>query len=325
MQAIVAITLPFFALVLLGWVAGRRGWVPGSAVPGLNGYVLFFALPAMLFRAGQGLPVADLLAPARLLVLAIVGMALVALAIGWSRRQGVDRANAAFGSLVAAFPNSGFMGIPLMLALIGPAANGPVIASMLVDMFITSSVALTIAQWDARGGGSHLATFGRALKAPLGNPMPWSIALGALFSWQAWQLPGPVARLVGMLADSASPVALFTIGAVLARAAAQAKAGEIEHGPRADVLGLVALKLLAHPLLMAAALTAARGLGMTLQPLEFTTLVLTAALPSASNVALLTERFGADTARVVRVILWSTVIAFASFTAAAHLLGVRPA
>jgi predicted permease len=43
--------------------------------------------------------------------------------------------------------------------------------------------------------------------------------------------------------------------------------------------------------------------------------VLVAALPSASNVSLLAERFGADNGRIARIILWSTAIAFLSFSA----------
>ena len=50
-------------------------------------------------------------------------------------------------------------------------------------------------------------------------------------------------------------------------------------------------------------------------------LVLAAALPAASNVSLLAERFGADNGRVARVILWSTAVAFFSFSAVVALLG----
>jgi len=49
MQAILAVTVPFFALVLLGYLAAQREVLPESAIPGLNAYVLFFALPWMLF------------------------------------------------------------------------------------------------------------------------------------------------------------------------------------------------------------------------------------------------------------------------------------
>ena len=63
MQAILAVTVPFFALVLLGWIAARAGPLPESAIPGLNAYVLFFALPCMLFRFGASLPLARLADP----------------------------------------------------------------------------------------------------------------------------------------------------------------------------------------------------------------------------------------------------------------------
>ena len=52
MQAIFSVTVPFFALVLCGYLASRTGALPSSAVPGLNVFVLYFALPCMLLRFG---------------------------------------------------------------------------------------------------------------------------------------------------------------------------------------------------------------------------------------------------------------------------------
>ena len=49
-------------------------------------------------------------------------------------------------------------------------------------------------------------------------------------------------------------------------------------------------------------------------------MVLVAALPSASNVAVLAERFGADTGRIARIILLTTALAFLSFSGAVNLL-----
>ena len=73
MQAILAVTIPFFALVLLGWFAARSYWLPESAIPGLNAYVLFFALPCMLFRFGSSLPFARLADPVRRAVYVVAG------------------------------------------------------------------------------------------------------------------------------------------------------------------------------------------------------------------------------------------------------------
>ena len=64
MLSVLLITFPFFALVLCGYLAARRGVLPQPAIPGLNAFVLYFALPCMLLRFGARLPVAELLDPA---------------------------------------------------------------------------------------------------------------------------------------------------------------------------------------------------------------------------------------------------------------------
>ncbi|HSW06578.1 AEC family transporter, partial [Aquabacterium sp.] len=61
MQAILAVTIPFFALVLAGYLAARRHVLPESAIPGLNAFVLYFSLPCLLFRFGMNTPVLQLL------------------------------------------------------------------------------------------------------------------------------------------------------------------------------------------------------------------------------------------------------------------------
>jgi predicted permease len=66
MQPILAITVPFFALVLCGWLAARVGVLPDSAIPGLNAFVLYFAMPCMLLLFGMATPLFELLNPALL-------------------------------------------------------------------------------------------------------------------------------------------------------------------------------------------------------------------------------------------------------------------
>jgi malonate transporter and related proteins len=320
MQAILAVTLPFFALVLCGWLAGRLHVLPESAIPGLNSFVLFFALPCMLFQFGARTPVATLLDPTMLVVWSIAALAIVGLSFAWLRNRGVGEKDAAFGALVGAFPNTGFMGVPLMTALMGAAAAGPMMLTMLVDMFMTTSVCLVIAQWHT---SAHLPLRRRlidALRGPVSNPQPWAIALGAVFSATGAALPAPMARVVELLAGAASPVALFTIGAVLWRSGLHVHT----RTPIAQVLPVALIKLLLHPALVLALGVAAMAAGAPLSGFHLTVLMLAAALPSASNVSLLAERFGADNGRVARIIMVSTVLAFGSFTALAWRAGARP-
>ncbi|MDO5289489.1 MAG: AEC family transporter [Pseudomonadota bacterium] len=327
LASIFAVTFPFFALVLCGYLGARSRVLPLEAVPGLNAFVLYFALPCMLFRFGSGTPLARLFDPVVALLWLGCGLGLVALAVWWARRRGASWPDAAMGALVAAFPNSGFMGVPLILALLGEAAAGPVMATLLVDLVVTTSVCIGLAHVGAAPGSGQgdgaCAAVVRALKGVLRNPMPWAILLGALAGWLELALWQPAARVVHMLADAASPTALFAIGAVLARSQMQVRmteGGRVHAAPRGDVGAIVAAKLLLHPALVWGAGAAAVGAG-GLAPGALAPLVLAAALPSAGNVTLLAERFGADNGRVARIILWTTALAFVSFSAVVALLG----
>ena len=325
MQSILAVTIPFFALVLCGYLAARRQVLPESAIPGLNGYVLYFALPCMLFRFGAGTPVFDLLNPVVLAVYLAAGLLIVFFTIAVTLSERVQLKDAAFGALVAAFPNTGFMGVPLLVALMGTAAAGPVICSILADLFVTSSLCIALAQaavvkdGRARQGPKQAAL--RALRGALSNPLPWSIALGAVFSVTALKLPGPLDKVVEMLAASASPVALFTIGAVLWRSSQHAHT----RTPVAEFLPVALIKLFVHPLLVFLLAASAHALGAPLSKFQLIVLTLAAALPSASNVSLLAERYGADNGRVARIIMSSTMLAFVTFSALAWAFGVQPA
>ena len=318
MTAILAVTVPFFALVLCGYLAGRWHVLPESAIPGLNAFVLYFALPCMLFRFGLGTPIADLLNPAVLAVYVLVALLMVGFTVAMTLGRKITLKDAAFGALVAAFPNSGFMGVPMLTALVGPAAIGPLVCSLLADIFITTSLCIGLAE--THGAGGWRTAVKRALAGATKNPQPWAIALGGTLRALDIRPPGAVETVVRMLADAATPVALFTIGAVLWRA------GQHAHHRTAlrHFVPPALFKLLLHPLLVLLGCAAARQLGAPLSAQQAMVLTLTAALPSAANVALLAERFGADNGRIARIILTSTVAAFASFSLLAWAFGVQP-
>lgn len=316
MLSILLVTFPFFALVLCGYVAARRALLPQLAIPGLNSFVLYFALPCMLYRFGASTPIAQLLDFSLAVVYLLCALVMVALTITFTRKGRIGWNDASFGALVASFPNTGFMGVPLLVALLGAQAAGPAIVTIVVDLLITSSLCIALSRLDSADAHGAEVAAANALKGVAMNPMPWAIVLGGLSSGFGVVLPGPVMQTVGLLADAASPVALFTIGAVLARS----QMNNQQPTPLKDYVPVALLKLVLHPVLVGGAGFAAMALGVPIQPFALTVIVLVAALPSASNVALLAERFGADNGRIARIILLSTVLAFFSFSAAVALL-----
>jgi malonate transporter len=320
MLDVLRVTFPFFALVLCGYWAARRQMLPFEAIPGLNGFVLFFALPCMLFRFGANTPIAQLLDAGAFFMYLFCALVMVAFVVAISLNKRFGWNDAAFGALVGAFPNTGFMGVPLLVALLGSAAAGPAIVTIVIDMVITTSLCIALSRLDGAGQQGVSQAAKNALLGVVKNPMPWAILLGTVFSAFQIDLPGPVDKTVALLGDAASPVALFTIGAVLARS--QKIAHHAQHGPLTwqDYVPVALIKLLLHPVLVLVVGLAAISMGVPIDAFALKVMVLVAALPSASNVAMLSERFGADNGRIARIILVSTAAAFLTFSGAVALL-----
>jgi predicted permease len=316
--------VPFFALVLMGWAAARGRVLPLEGIPAMNSFVLYFALSAMVFRlaASGALMQGGLFG--LLLAYGIGGAIVAGVALVWSMRAGLVRRDGGLLALVTAFPNTGFLGLPLLTGLLGPQAAGPVAATLIVDVLLLSSLCLAWAHShgprEALGDDPMEAWHAAqaSLKGALRNPLLWSMAVGMAFAWLGLPLPGPVDETVRLLALSATPAALFTLGAMLARS--QMQAGPASGGP--TVWALALMKLVLHPLLVYGAGRALQQAGVPVPSSGLLALTLAAALPSASNVSMLAEREGANMALVARVILWTTAAALLTVALWAHGLGV---
>jgi predicted permease len=312
MVAILNVTAPFFALVLCGYLAARYRALPENAVPALNTFVLYFALPCMLFRFVSGTPFHDIVNGPVFFAYMATGLAMLGIFAGAMRfSAGESVRDAAFAALAVSWSNWGYMGIPLIPALLGAAALAPLIAAGMADLLVVISAALALASLGHRGEGGVRTALVGAVSHVARNPLAWAVIAGGAFSAFAWRLPSFVDQFARLLGEAAGPVALFTIGVSLYRPATPAWG--------AGVLAIVLSKLVVHPLL--AGVVAA--FAFRLAPLEIHTLVLAAALPVGGSVFLFAERQGANAERIAAAILVSTALAFGTFSILCWILGVR--
>ncbi len=307
--SILEVTFPFFALIAAGYVATRLRLLPLESIPGLNAFVLYVALPCMLYRFAATTPIVRLLDAGTSTTWLACAVTMVALAVATARRFGRRWDDASFGALVVAFPNAGFLGVPRLVALFGPRASAPVIVAITIDQIVTTSLCIGLSQLDDRDGQRAARTTLQALKGVAKNPLPWAIALGCVATATGLEAKPPLSGVIDMLALAAAPVALFTIGCVLARPTSAATPSR-----QARDVGVMALyKLVVHPALVYAVGLVARRIGLPLDDFTLSVLVVLAALPSASSVTMLAERFGADATRVARIILVTTIVSFFTF------------
>jgi hypothetical protein len=310
METVLGVTLPFFALILLGFVAARRSWVPTEAVPAFNGFLLYFAVPAMLFRFSANTPFREIANVPYFFAWGIAGVGVLLLVAWVARRFQRERLrDAAFLGLSAAVANAGFLGVPLIVALLGERAAAPAILAIVADLVIVGSAGLVLAEMDGATRSGWKADLRDALVRIFLNPFLISMIAGALFSGMGWKLATPLAEIVKLLADAAGPSALFAIGVSLVRPDAPL---------RTPTLALpIAAKLLVHPAIVWLAMHLAG-----VDPFPAMVAVLIAALPSAGWVFIFALRYEADAGRVSAIILLTTALAFVTFSALVWILGI---
>ncbi|KPP93179.1 MAG: putative permease [Rhodobacteraceae bacterium HLUCCA08] len=300
-------TLPFFALIGLGWGAGVTGFFPPEATAWLTRFVFYFALSAMLFRFAANLSLSEIL-DWTFIAAYLWGTALVyllATAVAMLRRLSV--AEAAVEAQCAVIGNVGFLGIPMLALLLGEAAVGPVLLVLAVDLIVFGSliVILITGSRDGRISPGVLRTVGLGL---LRNPMIVSIGLGLAVSALALPIPAPVNDFLATLGAAATPGALFAIGASLASKSAE----------RVAVAGWLSFaKLVLHP----AAVAFAALVMLPVEPYAAGVMIAAAALPVAGNVFILAQHYGVAPMRVSAAILVSTTASVLTVSLVIALVG----
>ncbi len=293
-------TLPFFALIGLGYLAGRARFFGPEATAALTRFVFYFALSAMLFRFAANLSLSEVFSWGFVFAYLSASMTVYLLATGVALWRGTGIEVAAVEAQCAVIGNVGFLGVPMLVLLLGEAAAGPVLLVLAIDLIVFSSV-ITLIITGARGGKMGVRTLGVLVVGLLRNPMIVSISLGLGWGATGWVLPIPVDEFLGTLGDAATPGALFAIGASLA-------------GRGAERLGvatwLAFAKLVLHPVVVAVmALWVFR-----IDPVAAGVMIAAASLPVAGNVYMLAAHYGVAPQRVSTAILISTAFSVLTVT-----------
>lgn len=291
MLAVFLKTLPFFGLIGLGWLAARTRFFPEAGAIWLTKFVFYFALSAMLFRFAAGLDLGALF-DARFVAAYLAGSLLVWFMGLWvARARGLPVPEAAMEAQCCMTGNTGFLGVPMLVVLLGERAVGPVLMVLTIDMLVFSTL-ITLIFHAGRSGGLRAGAVLPVLRGIVANPMILSMVAGLAWAQMRLPIPGPLDEFLAMLGAAATPGALFAIGASLAGRSVQRLA------PSAW-LGFA--KLVIHP---AAIGIAAWLLGV--EPFAAGVMIAAAALPVAGNVYILAQYFGLAQQRVSAAILIST-------------------
>lgn len=309
MSAILDSIVPLFAVIFLGYFAGRARYLGEAGIRGLGAFVFNFAIPPHVFRlmaeteldqiTEWGFLGCYLLAQATVF---IAGAGVGRLVFGM---RAAEMTIQAFGS---AFSNGVMLALPLLLWLFGDAGGVPALLIITLDVIVFSSVTVLLEvsrRGDLRAGSRIVA---QAARSVLVNPIIMATVLGILYSLSGLALPGVVEQTLSFIGGAAAPSALFALGASLSLRRIAGRLGAAGT--------MVAFKLFLHPLLAWLAFTYL----LDLDPLWRNAGVIFAACPVGLNVFVFAQHYEVAIETASSAILISTSLAMLTVTALLLLL-----
>lgn len=308
MLAVLTITAPIFILIALGFISARIALLNREQIRGMGGFVINFALPALVFKALADRSIGEVLNVPYLLAYALGSLTVFGLGFAisrWLRKEGLSAS--ALSAMGMSVSNSGFIGYPIVAMALGPPAAVALALGMLVENLLMIPLALALAEAGTQGSSPTLAVVRETARRLLKNPVIIAISLGLALSLLEVRLPIILATTIDMLAKASAPVALFVIGGVLY--------GVKTRGVLLDVGQIAVGKLLLHPL----AVFASFWLLAPIDPQLMVAGVLFASTPVMSIYPILGQRFNLE-GRSAAALVVSTCLAFFTISALVAIL-----
>jgi predicted permease len=296
-MTIINLAIPFFGLIFIGFACGRLMPIDRDGLGWLNFFIVYVALPPMLFRLIANAPFEHLLNGPFVLGTTLAGYIVFVIVFAIAvigMRVSVSRAS--IQASVAAYGNVGYMGVPLTVSVFGPAVAIPATLILCFDSllnFILVPVLQTLSGHEKGGWGQ---TMRRMAKGVLLHPFIIATALGFVASYYDYTPPMAIDRLLKLLGDAAPACALFALGVTVAKQPLTRVGWELPF--------LAVAKLFVHPVVMLLVLLGIGGI----DPLWIQTAVLMAALPTAANVFVMANYYQVYVAGTSSAILLTTIV-----------------
>ena len=311
---VLLITLPIFAVMLVGYLVVRFGPLTRQTMKALGDFTMLVSLPCALFTAVASRDFAEVVNLNYLLTLGLAGLATqvsIWLVLSFTSTGPKRRALAV---LASATPNTAFLGFPIFLLVI-PDHAGPVVAmNLLIENILLTPIGLTLLGRAGAEGApmSQVRLLGQILLSVIRRPLIIGLMLGFATVLLRLPLPNEVMRFTDLLGQAASPVALVVIGGSLF--------GLNLRGDLSLAALISAVKLLVHPAMVILSLTVLTGLGITSLGPELTIgVVLTACLPMFAIFVLFGQEAGHEGLASLSLFI-ATVLSFVTVNIALMVL-----
>lgn len=316
---------PFFGLIALGYACGKLVTRPAGGLAWMQFFLIYIALPALFFRLIADKPLSELTNWPFVAVTTLSTYIAFSLAFAIGLFYTRDMPQAVMQGVAGSYSNIGYMGPPLVLAALGPAATPPVILIFVFDSLLLFSIIpllMAVAGLERKG---FLATAGSVAYRIVTHPFNVAVVIGVTASYFQWTPPSAIDKMVTWLSNAAAPCALFLLGVTVALSPKpKRKPGETKPPPRVppEVPALVFVKLVAHPLIVWMLLSVVGDFA----PAWVFAAIVMAALPPALNIFVISTQYGVGVERASACVLVGTVGSVVTLTGFLYLIetGILP-
>lgn len=304
MSAVINVAIPVFAIMLAGYLAGRFRILGESSSEALNAFVYWFALPPILFLSMATVPLSDIFNWPFIWTF-MLGMAMVGVPSVLMARIFFPGTFAALSlhGITAIFANTGYMGIPLMIAAFGPDGAFAAVVTTAINSALMIGLAIFLVEIGNGQGRATSKILGNAFLAVLRGPLFIAPLAGILWSLSGWPLPEWGSNFLSLMGAAAGPCALFAMGLFMV--------GKPISDGAAEVSWLVFAKLILQP-----AATWWLAVSVFDLDMELTRgVVLMAALPTGALSFIVAQKYGIFVQRSSTAIVGSTVLSVVTVSA----------
>ncbi len=294
MSSVFNVLLPIFALILVGFVCRRSNRLGPTAASEINRMVVWLCLPALLFTSTATATWEQIWHPGFVATFTLGTLAMFALTLALRWKKAGHFADASIDALSASYANTGYIGIPLCVMVLGNGGLEPALIASLLVVCVLFGLALVCIEVGLQSEARvHRIVF-KVLVALAKNPLVISPILGACWAMTGTPLPAPAGKFLSLLGAATTPCALISLGLFLAQK---------QQGPREGTSLLVLIKLVAHPVLTGFLAYKV----FDLPPLWAHSALLLSALPTGTGPFMLAEYYKREASVVSSTILVSTL------------------
>lgn len=296
MQTIATSVIILFALIFVGYFAGKIGWLRKESAPDFSALVLNVTMPVTIFLSIVGQSGSESMGRDFLIIpfIAIFHVGSLFFGLLITRLLRVPKEKRGTWMFNFVFSNNGFMGLPLALSVFGDRGLFIMVLGNMISNLLLFSIGVKMLTESVPNADKV------SVKKLFLTNINYAVVAGLIFALFHIPLFDVIGDLLGYIGDISSGLSMLVVGLSLSRMSISVVFKDKR------MFLLTVFRLLVIPLLTIAVI---RVLPFKMDPMIASILIMSAALPSAAAQSMIAEQYHGDLEASGQAVFLTTLFA----------------